>query len=305
MPNVLGVNKLVVRLKGGLGNQMFQYAAALGLADRHGLELVVDTRSGFARDRVYRRRFSLEDFHLPARRASVLEEAPFLFESIVDAYINRRRTFAQRRPWGLHCDERVYQYYPELLSNRFEQNLWLDGYWQCEQYFKDIELRVEKAFPIPTPEDERFTALAQGIHEQNAVAVGIRLYEEAPTGAHDRVPFGFYEQFAQQLAKGVEHPVFYLFCTVRQPIHERLALPGVVHYVTHDDGYTGELKRLWLLTQFRYHIMSNSSFYWWGAWLAEKQWPGVQVFASDNFPNPDTIPKRWTKQVWRRELSPT
>lgn len=302
MPNA---RKLVVRLKGGLGNQMFQYAAALGLAARHGLDLVVDTQSGFVRDRLYRRQFSLQSFHLPARRANALEQAPFLLESIVDKYVSQRGTFTQRRPWGLHCDERVYRYYPELMSERYDRSLWLDGYWQCEKYFKAIESQVEKAFPISPPADDRFTTLAEGIHQQNAVAIGIRLYEEAPSGAHYTVPFAFYEQMAQRLAKDVERPVFYLFCTVRQPIHEQLALPGVVHYVTHDDGYTGELRTLWLLTQFRYHIMSNSSFYWWGAWLAEKRRPGVQVFASDNFPNPDTIPERWTKQVSRREPSPT
>lgn len=276
---------------------MFQYAAALGVAHRHGLELVVDTRSGFLRDRVYRRHYSLQDFQLSARHTNSLEQVPFVLETLIDRYVSKPPSLVQRRPWGVHCDERVYRYYPELMSDRYDQSLWLDGYWQCEKYFKDIEYRIEKEFLIRTPEDDRFTALARGIDQQNAVAVGIRLYEEAPPGAHDTVPFAFYEQMAENLAKHVERPVFYLFCTVRQPIFERLALPGVVHYVTHDDGYTGELRRLWLLTHFKYHIMSNSSFYWWGAWLAEKRLPGVQVVASDNFPNPDTIPERWSEQV--------
>lgn len=275
---------------------MFQYAAALGVAARHGLDVVVDTRSGFERDRMYRRKFSLQGFHLAARRASVLEQAPFLLETIIDRYA-RRRAFAQFRPWGVHCDERIFRYYPELMSEQHKRSLWLDGYWQCEKYFKDIELLVERAFPIDTPADDKFTALAAKIHEENAIAIGIRLYEEAPPGAHYTVPFAFYEQMAKRVAKDIEHPVFYLFCTVRQPIHERLSLPGVVRYVTHDDGYIGELRRLWLLTQFRYHIMSNSSFYWWGAWLAEKRQRGAQIFASDSFPNPDTIPERWTKQA--------
>jgi hypothetical protein len=132
------------------------------------------------------------------------------------------------------------------------------------------------------------------------VAVGIRLYEEAPPGAHHTVSFAYYEQMAEEIAQRVDRPVFFLFCTVREPIEGRLSLPGEVRYVTHDDGYVGELSRLWLLTQFRYHIMSNSSFYWWGAWLAEKRQSGVRVFASNSFPNPDTIPARWTKDESRR-----
>jgi hypothetical protein len=291
--SAMKAHKLVVRLKGGLGNQMFQYAAAFGLAARCGLKLTTDTYTGFVRDRVYCRKFSLQNFHLHIRPASVLEQAPFLFERAIDKYVGSRDVLVRSRPWGLHVEERVFRYYPEIIPRPCGRNVWLDGYWQTERYFEEMGESIAEAFQVPFPEDDRFMTLAEKIDRQNAIAVGIRLYEEAPPGAHDAAPLSFYERVARDLAKDIEQPVFYLFCTVRKPIHEKLNLPGEIRYITHDDGYQGDLNRLWLLTQFRYFIISNSSFYWWAAWLAEKKRSGVKIVVCDLFPNPDTIPNRW------------
>ncbi|MEJ7759399.1 MAG: alpha-1,2-fucosyltransferase [Gemmatimonadaceae bacterium] len=285
--------KIVVRLKGGLGNQMFQYAAAFAVAARNGMELVVDTRTGFARDRLYRRSFSLDKFNVSDRHASFYEQMPFWLEAIADRFIPRARDFSGNRPWGLHIVEKQFQIYPELISRRYDRSIWLDGGWQTEKYFEEMGEPVADRFRIPEPREEKFVALVSEIRQRNAIAIGIRLYEEAPPGAHDAAPFSFYEQAARRVANDVENPVFYLFCTMREPIDGKLDLPGDIRYVTHDDGYTGELNRLWLLTRFRCHVISNSSFYWWGAWLAEKTLPEVRVWAADLFPNPETIPERW------------
>jgi hypothetical protein len=75
----------------------------------------------------------------------------------------------------------------------------------------------------------------------------------------------------------------------------RLALPGPVHYVTNDETPESPAGTLWLMTQCRHHILSNSSFYWWAAWLAERDRPGGVIIASDMFVNRDTIPDRWRK----------
>lgn len=93
------------------------------------------------------------------------------------------------------------------------------------------------------------------------------------------------------LAGEIRDPVFYLFCTVRKPIESNLNLPGQTIYVTHDDGFAGEIERLWLLSQFRTHIISHSSFYWWGTWIAERNIPDVRVHAHNLFNH--SLPSRW------------
>ena len=73
------------------------------------------------------------------------------------------------------------------------------------------------------------------------------------------------------------------------------ALPPDTSYVTHDNGYCGSVPRPWLLTQCRHHIMTNSSYYWWGAWLSRGVHGGTNqtVFAADNFINTDSYPPEW------------
>jgi len=286
-------HKLIVKLKGGLGNQMFQYATARAMAERSKMELVIDTYSGFVRDKTYRRSFSLGSFNLSARRAKILEQYPFWFEQFIEKYAVKHKTVVKKRPWGLFVKDSTTEFHSVLLDERFDYDLWLDGSWQCERYFKDYSEVIAKAYRLSPPNDEKFISLGQTAQQHNAIAVGIRLYEEAPPGAHDIAPLFFYEQAAHQLAKNIDSPVFFLFCTVRNPIDGKLNLPGEIHYITHDEGYTGDLNRLWLLSQFRNHIISNSSFYWWGAWLAQQKHQEVKVCACELFLNRDSVPEPW------------
>jgi len=288
-------HKLIVRLKGGLGNQMFQYATARAMAERNKMELVIDTYSGFVRDKTYRRSFSLGSFNLSARLAKILEQGPFWFEKFLEKYFGKNDKVVKKYPWGLYVNEPSIKFYSNLVEERYDYNVWLDGFWQTEKYFHDTAEAIANEFTLSLPVDKKVVDLGKKIREQNAIAVGIRLYEEAPPCAHDITPLSFYEQTARILANKIETPVFYLFCTARKPIDGKLNLPGEVQYVTHDDGYTGELNSLWLLSQFRYHIISNSSFYWWGAWQAEQKYPSVGVYACDLFPNQDSIPDRWNR----------
>lgn len=67
------MSQVVVRIMGGLGNQLFCYSAARRLAVANGAELVLDDVSGFTRDRRYRRRFMLQQFGIPCRHATAAE----------------------------------------------------------------------------------------------------------------------------------------------------------------------------------------------------------------------------------------
>jgi hypothetical protein len=83
----------------------------------------------------------------------------------------------------------------------------------------------------------------------------------------------------------------FVFCTHRSPIFTEFDLPGSTVFVIRDDGYEGSLESLWLLSQCKHHIFTNSSYYWWGAWLAEglhsKRCHFQHVFQTDNFTNQD------------------
>jgi hypothetical protein len=292
---------LVIVLKGGLGNQLFQYAAARALADRAGADLAIDAWTGFARDHRYRRRPALTSFVIRGRPASLFDRARYWW---LEA---RRRTRGMPsepvlRSWaGTFLLESEQRFLPEIHDASWSGTALLDGYWQSERYFIDRPgLRGELTPPAPT----RTEALQLGsrMSDEDSVAIGLRLYEEAADpAAHARE--GRMKSTAElrnaihRVLDGSPGRRAYLFCTHRPAILEELRLPAGTTLVTPHEGFADATETLWLLSCCRHHVITNSSLYWWGAWLANPPagLPDRQVLAADNFINRDAVPARWSK----------
>jgi hypothetical protein len=292
--------RLIVRLKGGLGNQMFQYAAGRALSIRNDAELILDTTSGFIRDNVYRRTFQLNELPVQVKPAPVLYQLPFWYESGRKSLGFTRLDIA-RRYWGQFIYEtEENKFVSNVASIRLDRNAWLEGYWQSENYFSDYKDLIGHEFAPPEPSESNFLKMANLMGSCNSVAVGVRVYEEAPVQPRQSVvggitPLSFYKNAANQLSAKDKDPTFFVFCTTMEAVKDKLELPGPVHYLTHENGYVGALHTLWLISQCKHHIISNSSFYWWGAWMAERQHSESIVIACDLFTNKDTVPQRWTR----------
>lgn len=289
---------LVVHLNGGLGNQMFQYAAGRALAEANGASLYVDARSGFARDKVYKRTFELAPFPITARPASAWRIAPFVLDALERKVTGRVPPTFRRRAYGTSIHETDNAaFMPAVAACRTRSDLWMRGFWQTERYFEGIRETIARELTPPMPRPPLFLDCARHMSEVTSVAVGVRMFEEIPDASKSGVggvtPIEAFNRAAEQLAAEIRNLVFFVFCTTRSVALNGLRLPGEVHFVTHEDGFTGTLERLWLLTRCQHHIIANSSFYWWGAWLREAVDAATQVTASPLFFNKDTVPSRW------------
>lgn len=289
---------VTVNLMGGLGNQMFQYAAGRALAARNSADLYVDAFSGFVRDAVYKRTFELGEMAIEAQQAGWLRRLPFWASRFRDKARGSASVEIESNFWGTYVRETVAEYRRNVAELRGFSHAWLYGYWQCERYFEDVAPLLARELMPPTPADARFIATAERMASCNSVAVGVRLFEEVPgatkAGVGGLTPIEFYNSAIQRLLSRVNDPVFFVFCTTESPVLKQIEFPGPVHFITHDNGFHGSLARLWLISRCTHHILSNSSFYWWAAWLAEKRNPECSIIASAMFPNRDTIPARWT-----------
>lgn len=293
--------KLVLVLKGGLGNQLFQYATARALADRTGADLAIDAWTGFARDYRYRRRPALTSLAIRGSLASLPERARYWW---LEA---RRRTRGMPtepvlRSWaGTFLFEPEQRFLPEIHDASWSGTALLDGYWQSERYFIDRPgLRGELTPPAPI----RPEALALGarMSEEDSVAIGLRLYEESADPAA-QARDGRVKSTAE-LREAIHRTLdgkagrrAYFFCSHRPSILDELRLPAGTTLVTPDEGFTDATETLWLLSCCRHHLITNSSLYWWGAWLADAPAgpPDRQVLAADNFINRDAVPGRWER----------
>jgi len=281
---------------------MFQYAAARSLALRQGAELVLDAWSGFVRDHEYRRRYELGALPIQARPAKPWERLP------IWGYRWRHRqgqpsaNLVESRWYGQFITETEHAYLPRMQETRIDRSTWITGYWQSPRYFQDHVAQIRAELMPPPALQERYRALARQMRATESVALGIRLYEESKDpGGHARdgqlkTPPRIRAAVARLRAARPEARIF-IFCTHRSPLLAELDLPADAVFVTGDDGYTGTLECLWLMTQCRHHVFTNSSYYWWGAWLsaAVRGGEGQRILAADNFINHDELSAEWER----------
>ena len=292
--------KIVIRLKGGLGNQLFCYAAARRLALVNNAELVIDDVTGFVRDRQYRRQYMLDRFHIPVRKATPAERLePFeRYRRGVMKWWSRRKPFAERRyleQEGVDFDER-------LLNLKVHRTLYLDGLWQSENYFKDVEPIIRKDLQIIPPTDVLNLQMAEQIHRHQAVAVHVRWFDAPGSEGPHNAAVDYYHRAIALMNERIPDAHYFLFSD--DPIAARAQIPLPDHRLTsisHNQGDENAYADLWLMSQCQHFIIANSTFSWWGAWLAEnlqKQVvaPGFEIRkgkASWGFRG--LLPDRWIK----------
>lgn len=292
--------KIYSSLKGGLGNQLFQYAAARALCLKTDSTLVLDTWSGFVRDTQYRRHYELDALPIRAHAAMPLQRLPIWLYRVRQRFGATANGMIQRRWYGQFLVEIDRSYLTEIDQVIIDRTTWLVGYWQSPRYFSEFADTISTELMPPAPQESRFLEMGQRLRQTESVALGIRLYEESTNpGAHARD--GHIKTVAEirtaitRMQTECPNARFFIFCTHRSPLLEQLQLPEDSVYLTHDDDYEGTIERLWLLSQCRHHIFTNSSYYWWGAWLsaAVRVADPQLVIAADNFTNRDVLCPQW------------
>ena len=124
------MKKLTVYLNGGLGNQMFQYAAGRAMTLSNDADLVLDTWSGFCRDYQYRRHYELGALAVHGRLAKVGERLPIWLYRLESKLHKPPFDTNQKRIYGQFLVENESRFIPEILTTSVSEKAWLVGYWQ-------------------------------------------------------------------------------------------------------------------------------------------------------------------------------
>ena len=255
---------IVVRLCGGLGNQLFQYATGRRLAHARRAELVLDL-GWYARmpSSDTPRAYELGQYPILARPATPGEA---LWCRLHEGRLLRRLSFLPRR-WR-HLREKSFEF--DSLVLNLPDDTYLDGYWQNHRYFEDIaDLIRNELTPIAPfgPQDEKVAAL---MAEGDAVSVHVRRgdYVTHRTAAvtHGLCSLDYYKAALARVLPHVARPRFFVFSDDPAWARENLPLPGHVIFVDHN-GPVAAFQDLRLMSLCNHQITANSSFSWWGAWL--------------------------------------
>lgn len=261
--------QVITRVFGGLGNQLFCYAAARRLALCTSTQLVIDDVGGFVRDHTYQRQYQLDHFNIPCRKATAYERLePFSrVRRMLKSKWDERLPFAQRtfiRQRGIDFD-------PRLLEVKPKGTVYLEGYWQSEDYFKDVEATIREDLRIKPPTDAANRAMAARINNCTAIAVHVRFFDEPQArGSLNNAPGDYYARAVKRMTRLVPDAHYFVFSDRPGAARARIPLPDErITLVSHNRGDALAYADLWLMTQCRHFIIANSTFSWWGAWLAE------------------------------------
>lgn len=283
--------KIIPRILGGIGNQLFIYATARRLALVNNAELILDDVSGFVRDFKYKRHYQLDHFHIPCRKATAMERLePF---SKIRRHVKRRWNtflpFEQRN----YVQQQNADFDPRILQFKPRSMLYLEGYWQSERYFKDVEKTIREDLRIVPPTDKQNQQMAERITQTRAVAAHVRFFDEPKSENTGKRPFSatinnapsdYYQRAIAEMEKRVQNAHYFIFSDRPDAARNRIPLPEErMTLVHHNQGDEKAYADLWLMSQCRHFIIANSTFSWWGAWLAANEEKTVIAPALDRF----------------------
>lgn len=286
---------IVTRVVGGLGSQMFQYAAGRRLAGKLGTNLKLDL-SWFSgrRDRHY----ALGAFNIRATPCSRADIA-----SVTGARPTRRDRLLRGlgiRPappvLALCEEERPYHFDRAFLKQR--DNVYLSGAWQSERYFEDIPDLLRTELSVHGPAKGRNRELLQQIVHCESVAVHVRRGDDdadpAASARRATCEPDYYHRAIAQLVQAVHRPHFFVFSDDPAWVRANLAFEQPATMVDHN-GPTRDHEDMRLMRGCKHSIIANSAFGWWGAWLNRN--PAKIVIAPKRWlrdePTPDLVPHGW------------
>ena len=261
------MTKVIVRIKGGLGNQLFCYAAARRLALFNKAELVIDDLTGYARDYQFRRKCALDKFRIMARKATPAERMePFSrYRRGLVKLAARTQPFYKRN----YVEQEGLDFDSRLLDFKVKGSVYLDGYWQSEGYFKDIEDVIRQDLCIAPPQDLINQQTANQILDSNAISVHIRWFKKPDNNSINNKLKGYYAGAVKKIIDSVSHPRFFLFSNYPKESRCLLHIPeDRITCVEHNSVDESAYADLWLMALCKHFIIANSTFSWWGAWLA-------------------------------------
>jgi hypothetical protein len=285
----------IFQLMGGLGNQMFQYAAGHSLAAANNNVLKVDFDCPYQHIKYS---FNLGVFKLKAEHASSGE----LWKCKPKRKVIKRLFMltGQDPSCKLVSEKKDFVFDPDFFS--IPDGSYVRGFFQSEKYFKPVETSLREDFAFTTLPAGKNKAYADSISNEQAVSLHIRRgdYVNVPetNQFHGVCSISYYQQAIELIASKVEHPVFYIFSDDMQWVKNNFNIVRPHIFVEGNDAATN-FEDLRLMSLCSHHIIANSSFSWWGAWLnpvadkiviAPKQW-----MKDPGFNTPDLIPETWVR----------
>lgn len=256
-------------LKGGLGNQMFQYAAAYSLARKRKTELVLDL--SFIQNRLpvagfTYREYELDLFNVPNKTTTLLNN------TLLDTYISYPLIILLAKTGLLpsYQEPDVYAYDEQFFDTA--KNAYIDGYFNNYRYFKEYDTEIQKLFDLDKLHDSQFDEIEKKINKTNSISINIRRGDYL-NSKHKNIFVNLDEKYylkaIQIIRKKVKNPHFYVFSYDDPEWFKKTLQLRDNEFTYMDKTYVGSRFQTYLrlISLCKHNIISNSTFAFWGAYL--------------------------------------
>lgn len=289
---------IILRIEGGLGNIMFQYALGRHLSLINHTSLKFDVESCWVNP-LGDYSLSLEAFHINihdnlATSSEIKHFKRYQRKTGLWAPLYNRLVADETR----YIQEYAPHFQPKVLSSANE--IYLHGWWQNERYFIDSRKTLLDDFTVRTSLEGKNLKVAEHIQTSGSVAIHVRradyVTNQKTKQYHGELTHDYYEQALDRITAFIPQPTLFIFSDDIPWVKKYLPFPFETIHVDWNSNLPHEDMRLMSLCQ--HHIVANSSFSWWGAWLSRN--PNQIVVAPNRWTQDprdlnERVPTRWIR----------
>lgn len=288
---------IISNIVGGLGNQMFQYAAGRALSARLGVNQKLDLRNfigyelhqGFELGRLFECKTDI------ATEENLIQTLGWQRISLIQRFL--RKNYLKKLRRRSFVVEPTFNYWNGI--NDVHDNSYIIGNWQTEKYFIEFSDLIRNDFTFKLPLSYQNNKIANQISSVNAVSLHVRRGDYVTNSKNRFIgtcSLGYYQKAIELIRNKVQKPVFFIFSDDIGWVKENLRVDNDAVLVTHNIGCES-YNDMCLMSMCKHHIIANSSFSWWGAWLnknpnkiviAPEKW-----FATNTLDTSDLLPSAW------------
>jgi len=277
-----------IKLTGGLGNQMFQFATGFATAKKNNVRLSLDL--SYINQRQLFNGFELEKVF------DIYSKVSFLNKGLSFKSINFKEILNKIDITFYNFKEPHFHYTSNILD--IPKHSFLDGYWQSELYFKNYSKEIKKIFNFSNQLDKQNHLIANDISKNNSISIHIRRgdFLLKRNNNHNIDLKDYYLKAIDKSSKCFKNPKYFIFTDDPLWVTENFILD--YSYIIVDVNYgTKSFFDMYLMSLCKSNIIANSSFSWWSAWLnnnedkivyAPKDWFNDKSICTDHL-----IPNSW------------
>jgi len=286
----------VVKIFQGPGNQMFQYAYALGISKRIPCEILLDT--SWYDTYSHHRPYILDRFHIDQKIATKGDvwraKGDYSANKLSYACKTLRKWIAPHHKKNLinerkdRCDLALCYPYKKA---------YITGYFTSEKFFQDITSDIRNSFVFKNELSLESIQVKKEMQSCSSVAISFRRGDFVNNPLHDVCSINYYKRAIAFMQGHLEGVRFFVFSDDILWVKENVELPKNSLFM--DFNGPNYMEDMHLMTMCKHHIIPNSTFSWWGAWLssfrdqvvvAPKRWLNGSSYFYDH-----VVPERWIK----------